>query len=153
MQASKGRRISWRRKFVFTKWFSLFPVVPCAQLAVILRHAVKCSNSPWSSAWLPKIAVALGYRKLPCSCIAIGHLKEGHTGCHFYPLITNDLCAIATMSCKSMQPTLGAALWRCDKNQRRKRSPMACFMTCPLTSEIDFVSGISLGQTSTQFCA
>ncbi len=40
-----------------------------------------------------------------------------------------------------------------DKNQRRKRSPRACFMTCPLTSEIDFVSGISLGQTSTQFWA
>ncbi len=40
-----------------------------------------------------------------------------------------------------------------DKNQRRKRSPNACFMTWPPTSEMDFVSGISLGQTSTQFWA
>jgi len=31
------------------------------------------------------------------------------------------------------------------------KSPMACFMTWPPTSEMDFVSGISLGQTSTQF--
>jgi hypothetical protein len=36
---------------------------------------------------------------------------------------------------------------------RLKRSPKACFMTCPPTSEIDFVRGISLGQTSTQFWA
>ena len=40
-----------------------------------------------------------------------------------------------------------------DKNQRRKRSPSACFMTCPPTSEMDLVNGMSLGQTSTQFCA
>ena len=33
----------------------------------------------------------------------------------------------------------------------RNRSPIACFMTAPPTSEIDFVSGMSLGQTSTQF--
>jgi hypothetical protein len=38
-------------------------------------------------------------------------------------------------------------------NQRRKRSSSACFMTCPPTSEIDLVKGISLGQTSTQFWA
>lgn len=31
------------------------------------------------------------------------------------------------------------------------RSPMACFMTEPPTSEMERVSGISLGQTSTQF--
>jgi len=38
-------------------------------------------------------------------------------------------------------------------DQRRKRSPSACFMTCPPTSEMDLVSGMSLGQTSTQFWA
>src|SRR6267142_545082 len=31
------------------------------------------------------------------------------------------------------------------------RSRMACFMTCPPTSEMDFVSGMSFGQISTQF--
>ena len=36
---------------------------------------------------------------------------------------------------------------------RLNRSPMACFMTAPPTSEIDRVSGISFGQASTQFCA
>jgi hypothetical protein len=33
------------------------------------------------------------------------------------------------------------------------RSPSACFITCPPTSAIDFVSGMSFGQISTQFCA
>src|SRR5882672_804439 len=35
----------------------------------------------------------------------------------------------------------------------RNRSLIACFITCPLTSEIDFVSGMSLGHISTQFWA
>src|SRR6266571_3578236 len=39
------------------------------------------------------------------------------------------------------------------RNQRRKRSPTACFITPPPTSEIERVNGISLGQASTQFCA
>jgi len=38
-------------------------------------------------------------------------------------------------------------------NQRRNRSPTACFITAPPTSDIDRVSGISFGQASTQFCA
>src|SRR5271155_5029130 len=51
----------------------------------------------------------------------------------------------------SMRDRTGQVCWgRNDKNQRRKRSPMACFITSPPTSEIAFVSGISLGQTSTQ---
>ncbi len=33
------------------------------------------------------------------------------------------------------------------------RSPIACFITWPPTSAIDLVSGMSLGQISTQFCA
>jgi hypothetical protein len=49
------------------------------------------------------------------------------------------------------QSSLISASFKID--QLRKRSPMACFMTAPPTSEIDLVSGISLGQTSTQFCA
>lgn len=36
---------------------------------------------------------------------------------------------------------------------RVKMSLIACFMTWPATVEIDLVRGISLGQTSTQFCA
>lgn len=35
----------------------------------------------------------------------------------------------------------------------RIKSPSACFITCPPTSEMDLVSGMSLGQTSTQFWA
>lgn len=35
----------------------------------------------------------------------------------------------------------------------RNRSPMACFITEPPTSEMERVSGMSLGQISTQFCA
>src|SRR6202451_3984128 len=38
-----------------------------------------------------------------------------------------------------------------EKSYRRKRSPMACFITSPLTFEMALVSGISLGQISTQF--
>lgn len=33
----------------------------------------------------------------------------------------------------------------------RNRSPMACFITSPPTSEIERVRGMSLGQASTQF--
>ena len=33
------------------------------------------------------------------------------------------------------------------------RSLIACFITCPDTAEMELVSGMSLGQTSTQFCA
>ena len=35
----------------------------------------------------------------------------------------------------------------------RKKSLIACHITCPPTSAMDLVSGISFGQTSTQFCA
>src|SRR5208283_1317986 len=35
----------------------------------------------------------------------------------------------------------------------RKKSLIACHITCPPTSAIDLVSGMSLGHTSTQFCA
>jgi hypothetical protein len=38
-------------------------------------------------------------------------------------------------------------------NYRRSKLLIACFMTAPLTSEIDCVSGMSFGQASTQFCA
>ncbi len=59
---------------------------------------------------------------------------------------------LARFGCRLIPP--GWAVSRqSDKFQRRKRSPSACFMTCPPTSEMDLVSGISLGQTSTQFCA
>lgn len=37
--------------------------------------------------------------------------------------------------------------------QRWNKSPIACFMTSPPTSEIDRVSGMSFGQDSRQFCA
>src|SRR5579864_2194686 len=53
----------------------------------------------------------------------------------------------------TLRPARLWALRKNDKNQRRKRSPRACSITCPPTSEIDFVSGMSLGQTSTQFWA
>jgi len=33
------------------------------------------------------------------------------------------------------------------------KSPMACFITSPPTSAMERVRGMSLGQTSTQFCA
>lgn len=33
------------------------------------------------------------------------------------------------------------------------KSPIACFMTCPPTSAMDLVSGMSFGQISTQFWA
>jgi hypothetical protein len=35
----------------------------------------------------------------------------------------------------------------------RNRSPIACVITARPTSEMDCVSGMSLGQISTQFCA
>ena len=54
---------------------------------------------------------------------------------------------------RNLDVTEAAQVAVIDKNQRRKRSPRACFMTWPPTSEMDLVRGISLGQTSTQFCA
>src|SRR5262249_19233212 len=136
----------------FHEVVSLFSGNGCAQLAAILRHAVKPSILPVAG-WVTKDRRGQDYYQLPCSLIAIGQPKEGHTVCQFYLLITNDLCAAKTASCKFVQLGLVADLWRCDRNQRRERSPMACFMTSRLTSEIELVSGISLGQTSTQFWA
>lgn len=38
-------------------------------------------------------------------------------------------------------------------NYLRRRSVRACFMTCPPTTAMEVVSGISFGQISTQFWA
>jgi hypothetical protein len=66
----------------------------------------------------------------------------------------NVLYVVCQLQLRRKFYDLSTGLGVADNNfQRRKRSPRACFITWPPTSEIDLVSGMSLGQTSTQFWA
>ena len=76
-----------------------------------------------------------------------------HVEGHFPTFVEIQLCAVRRGVWRHWRRNHSPPDAQNDANQRRKRSPIACFMTSPLTSDIALVSGISFGQTSTQFCA
>ncbi len=124
--------------------------------AAILSHAVKWPNPNCAGPLLeyPKhhlaVVTYLPRKKMPyCS---IGKLRAILETSHKLAYIPGKPRLGASWMFRG-PARLGGFSEQSDKFQRRKRSPSACFMTCPPTSEMDLVSGISLGQTSTQFCA
>ena len=122
------------------------------RVAAILTDTVKWPNrsSRWTITTVPK---QLGYQACRGKVLSVLSASHGPFTAECRKRImcqaTSDLGRVRWL-CRDRR------LQRNDKisaNQRRKRSPKACFITWPPTSEMDFVSGISLGQTSTQFCA
>jgi hypothetical protein len=94
--------------------------------------------------------VTSGYRLTPGNvCTGNGARETPYQARDYTAFMCSGNSQLALIRYRAGRPCCGGS----DKNQRRKRSPMACFMTAPPTSEMDRVSGMSLGQTSTQFCA
>jgi hypothetical protein len=120
---------------------------PCCQEAQPKNAVRPLRTVPKSltNVWLLVVTVACSSGKLIIQTAREGPSQTGPGS----PLMWPANSALAAFRCQAVLP----GCCRSDKNQRRKRSLMACFMTSPLTSEMERVRGISFGQTSTQFWA
>src|ERR1700684_102040 len=120
--------------------------------------------------WLPVVTIPTSQRasalyRSTLNAIALRRLRLAHvllsqadSGCWMPKVTCQVVTRVTKISARKGQTARFAlcplcSLWLKIWFYRRKRSPSACFMTAPPTSEIALVSGISLGQTSTQFCA